>query len=348
MAKHHKNKKSSFPWGFLLLIIIVTASILIYSYRTNQNFKAQVNEVLGSSQQNPLEQSDFSKDTTTLEQNFSNQGNLQPQSTPCPTQTANDSTQKLVTFFKGLEKPICKGSQNQQDHQIRNFTHYSICYRETYEQAEWSAYCLTKENLVKNVSRSNDFRIDPQILTDSATLSDYKKSGYDRGHLSPAADFSFDQNAMSETFYMSNMSPQKGSFNRGIWKYLESQVRFWADFFGRVYVVSGPILEKDASQYKSIGENAVCVPEFYYKVILAPLYKDQNDRETPLDAQSAIAFGFIFPNTKCEGLLFDYATTVDEIEKRTDLDFFSLLDDEIEEKLESQIVKDLPMRQFKN
>ena len=194
-----------------------------------------------------------------------------------------------------------------------------------------------KKNSSKNASRSNDFRPDPNISTGSASLADYKKSGYDRGHLSPAADFAFDEEAMSKTFYMSNMSPQAGSFNRGIWKDLEAQVREWAGIFGRVYVVSGPILEKRASEYKTIGENAVVVPEFYYKVLLAPLYADEADKATPEDAESVLALAFIFPNEKCEGTLDDYETTVDEVEARTGLDFFSLLDDEVENEAESQL-----------
>ena len=140
---------------------------------------------------------------------------------------------------------------------------------------------------------------------------------------------------MSETFYMSNMSPQKGSLNRGIWKDLEAEVRLWAKNFGRVYVVSGPILEKPAEEYQSIGENQVAVPEFYYKVILAPLYADESDRATPEDAENVIAMAYIFPNEKCTGTLDDYAVTVDEVEARTRLDFFSLLEDKVENEAEA-------------
>ena len=102
------------------------------------------------------------------------------------------------------------------DHQIRSFQYYTLCYRESYEQAEWSAYCLRDWMLQKNVKRTNDFRPDPEILTGSATLADYKRSGYDRGHLTPAGDMVFSKEAMSETFYMSNMCPQAAAFNRGI------------------------------------------------------------------------------------------------------------------------------------
>ena len=131
------------------------------------------------------------------------------------------------------------------------------------------------------------------------------------------------------------MSPQKGGLNRGIWKDLETEVRLWAKNFGRVYVVSGPILEKPAAEYQSIGENQVAVPEFYYKVILAPLYANEADRATPEDAENVIALGFIFPNEKCTGTLDDYAVTVDEVEARTRLDFFSMLEDKVENEAEA-------------
>ena len=153
----------------------------------------------------------------------------------------------FIFLSQNLAEPRCAGTgKTVEDHEHRAYEYYSLCYRESYEQAEWSAYCLTDEHLVKNAGRSDDFRADPKISTGSATPDDYKKTGYDRGHLSPAADFAFDKTAMSETFYMTNMSPQTGSFNRGIWKDLESTVRTWAKKFGRVYVVSGPILEKNA------------------------------------------------------------------------------------------------------
>ena len=250
-------------------------------------------------------------------------------------QTAQKNSEFTV-LPKNLAEPLCAGSRHKiEDHEIRTYGHYSLCYRESYEQAEWSAYCLTAENLVKNASRSDDFRSDSAISTGSATPEDYKKSGYDRGHLSPAADFAFDKTAMSETFYMTNMSPQTGSFNRGIWKDLESTVREWAKKFGRVYVVSGPVLEKKAEEYKAIGKNAVSVPEFYYKVILAPLYEDDSDRSTPEDATTVAAIGFILPNQKCADSFFNYAMSVDQVEDRTGLDFFNELEDRAENSVES-------------
>ncbi len=114
--------------------------------------------------------------------------------------------------------------------------------------------------------RGDDFRSDPLIPSESASLNDYRGSGYDRGHLIPAADLSWSEEAMSGSFYLSNMSPQEGQFNRGIWSKLEATVRNFADTEGSIYVVTGPVLSD--GPYDTIGENEVSIPNQYYKVIL--------------------------------------------------------------------------------
>ena len=143
---------------------------------------------------------------------------------PVTTTETVQAINENVLLFNSLEVPLCGLNNHQIDHELRKFQNYSLCYRETYEQAEWSAYCLTSNQLVKNADRTNDFRPDNRISTQSASLADYKGSGYDRGHLTPAADMSFSEQAMSETFYMSNMSPQEPQFNRGIWELMSNVV----------------------------------------------------------------------------------------------------------------------------
>ena len=357
-----KSRKSSSLLGIFLLTALILILITAYLYRRNPEFKAKADKFSAEAQEKSEKAladiegrigeitknfNDFTKSeenapteqeqSKSAEESQKSESEKSPSSEKQKSPAKNSAPKKLVALPVGLEKPICAGIHGSGDHQIREFEHYSICYRESYEQAEWSAYCLTEEELVKNAKRTDDFRSDPEISTGSATPADYKKSGYDRGHLSPAADFAFDAAAMSETFYMSNMSPQAGGLNRGIWKDLEAEVRLWAANFGRVYVVSGPILEKAAGEYESIGENHVTVPEFYYKVILAPLYKDEEDKATPETAESVIATAYIFPNEKCAGTIDDYAVSVDEVEKRTKLDFFSLLEDTAENEIEGKI-----------
>jgi len=103
-----------------------------------------------------------------------------------------------------------------------------IAYSKTNEQAFWVYYQLTPENINGTQDRTDDYRSDPSISTCSASLNDYENSGYDRGHLCPVAEMKQNKIAMSETFFLSNMSPQPPSFNSGLWSMLEAKVREWA------------------------------------------------------------------------------------------------------------------------
>ena len=200
---------------------------------------------------------------------------------------------------------------------------YALGYIEYHEQAAFVIYKLTaREALTKEAQRTNRFRRDPEIPTGSATTADYRRSGYDRGHLAPAADMAFSVQTMADSFFMSNMSPQKPAFNRGIWKRLEEQVRQIAIREKAIYVVTGPILPKKKTV--TIGANQVTVPTHYYKVIfdLTPPRK---------------MIGFILPNKGSDEPLVTFAVTVDAVEKATGLNFFSALPKAVQERLESTI-----------
>ncbi len=198
---------------------------------------------------------------------------------------------------------------------------YALGYVEYHEQPAWVIYKLTAwEVVTKNAKRKNEkFKEDPEISTGSAALADYRGSGYDRGHLAPAADMAFSVKTMGDSFYMSNMSPQAPAFNRGIWAALELQVRAFAQSEGEIYVVTGPILPKEKKN--TIGANKVTVPEYYYKVVydLTPPEK---------------MIGFIIPNAGSNKSLKDFTVTVDQVEEATGLDFFNLIP---QEELESTI-----------
>jgi endonuclease G len=206
--------------------------------------------------------------------------------------------------------------------QIVNHLGYSLSYNEKNEQASWVAYELTADQVRGTVNRKDSFRSDPLIKTGSASLSDYKGSGYDRGHLAPAADMKWSTTAMSESFFMSNMSPQLPGFNRGIWKKLESKVRDWAIDNNKICIVTAGILDEGMN---TIGSNSVSIPNYYYKVIL-----DYTEPELK-------AIGFILPNKKSKALLQSLAISVDSVEIRTGIDFFYNLPDDKENELESII-----------
>ncbi|WP_294139980.1 DNA/RNA non-specific endonuclease [uncultured Sanguibacteroides sp.] len=183
------------------------------------------------------------------------------------------------------------------------YAFYSLGFDTVHKQADWVYYEL-KNRGNKIVSRKNDFRVDPELRLFSATPDDYKHSGYDRGHLCPAADMAFDRKAMSETFYMSNMSPQVPAFNRGIWKQLEELLRKRGKK-ELLYVVTGPVFKENKGH---IGKNKVTVPGYYYKLFYAPA------------SQQMIAY--LLPNAGSNRPLKDFAVPVDRIETLTGIVFF--------------------------
>lgn len=206
----------------------------------------------------------------------------------------------------------------------RIITHagYSLVYNEKHEQAAWVAYDLTKSETNKVFKRVNRFAVDPLVATGTASDQDYEGSGYDRGHLAPAADMGYSATTMRESFYYSNMSPQKPSFNRGIWKKLEELVRSWAIENDTVYVVTGPVL---VDWLQTIGPDKVSIPNYYYKVVL-----DYSEPDIK-------AIGFILPNDGSKMQLQYYAVPIDSVEKLTGIDFFPLLDDNLEEGIEKTL-----------
>jgi endonuclease G len=196
---------------------------------------------------------------------------------------------------------------------LLQYTGFTISYNEENEQPAWVAYILTKEDVQSgNEERSENFRPDKNISTGSATLKDYSGSGYDRGHMAPAADMKWSQIAMSESFLLSNMSPQEQGFNRGIWSKLEAKVRTWAIQNDSILVITGPVI-KGIKKY--IGENRVGVPGYYFKVIAdisAPSYK---------------VIAFLLENRSSTGDIMRFAVTIDSLEKATGYDFFPYLPD---------------------
>jgi endonuclease G len=196
---------------------------------------------------------------------------------------------------------------------------YTLQYDEKNEQARWVAYQLTAAETIKQYERTNKFIADPTIPSGSASDRDYRNSGYDRGHLAPAADMGWSAQTMAESFYYSNMSPQVPAFNRGIWKRLEEHVRSWAMELDTIYVVTGPIL---SGNLQFIGPDQVAVPNYYFKAVLYFHGKDSK------------AIGFVMENRKLQGSLYDYTITIDSLEKLTGLDLFASVDDQLETKIE--------------
>ena len=189
---------------------------------------------------------------------------------------------------------------------------YSLSYVEKYEIPEWVAYRLTVEMMNrKKYPRNQDFNPDPEIAEGSAHYHDYKQSGYRRGHLVPSADMAWDKKSMDATFLLSNIAPMLEEFNDGIWLELEHNVRDWSRKYKDIFIIAGPVFN---DSIKTIGNNEVLVPRYYYKAIFT------------LTENKPLVIGFLFDQTTPDPLrLENYVVPVDSIEKLTGLDLFENL-----------------------
>ena len=210
---------------------------------------------------------------------------------------------------------------NVNDHQLVSYNQFTLSYNEQHEQADWVAYELTRAEVIMKLKRCNCFKSDKNIITGSASLSDYKYSGYDRGHLSPAADNNMSKIANKESFLMSNISPQLPNFNRSIWKTLEGWTRERASIYGSIYIVTGPVFDDNMG---TIGKNNVTVPGYYYKAILRS------------HTSTHYSIAFLIPQLYQSKNIIDYILTIDSLEIITGIDFFPALENLIENKIEAQ------------
>ena len=228
------------------------------------------------------------------------------------------NTSLQVLSSKELAIPI---SMTPQQEQIIRHTGYTVSYNKELKLPNWVSYELTREETKGKEKRNNRFIADPLVKGIIATNADYARSGYDKGHMAPAADMKWSPKAMKESFYFSNMCPQHPQLNRRGWKNLEEKIRDWAIADSAIIIICGPIITK---QPKTIGKNKVAVPQQYFKVILSPFVRPMR------------AIGFLFNNRQALEPLSTYAVTVDSIERLTNMDFFASLPDEIENKIEAE------------
>lgn len=219
------------------------------------------------------------------------------------------------------DKLVMQTSPKGTPEQILKRTGYVASYNKTTLLPNWVAWHLTAERTEGSAKRSGvDFAEDTEVPEPRATDWDYYNSGYDRGHMCPAADNKWSKKAMEESFLFTNMCPQNGNLNRGDWNEMEMACRKWAKKYGDLYIVCGPILYK--GKHKTIGKNKVVVPEAFFKVVLRTGDNPQ-------------AIGFIYKNTSGNRPKDSYVNTVDEVERITGIDFFPSLPDNVEKNVEA-------------
>ena len=231
---------------------------------------------------------------------------------------------------KNLEIPISSKGKKELILKRKNYT---LSFNKELNIPNWVSWSLDKEKLVERVSRKRyGFKPDPNINPSQAVVTqDYANSGYDRGHMCPAGDSRWSGEAMKESFYMTNICPQHPNLNGGDWHELEQACRRWAEK-DKLYIVCGPILYKKALNPPIGKEHKIRVPDAFFKVILTGVEKG-NPR----------AIGFIYKNSAGNRPLDSYVNSIDQVERITGLDFFSVLPNEVENRIE----KDYNMKEWK-
>ena len=299
------KKQKDLVWLFLkIFFVIALISVLVY-YMSRANNTMVVNK----QEQVQIEENIIDEEATIEETDgCENNGELEQ---------IKEVKRERITYTN-LEIPKWKTTTTQQ--QIKNIG-YTSSYNTTYGMPNWVAYELTRSEAVsQEAKRTDKFMPDPKVVGKSASNSDYKGSGYDKGHMAPAADMKWSKQVMEESFYFTNICPQAPGLNRGAWKELEEKIRLWAIRDSALVIICGPLFTKEPIQY--ISDTQVAIPDAYFKVVCSP-YTDE---------ERAIAF--ILPNNKASKHPREYVVTIDSVEKMTGMDFLSQLPDEIENKVE--------------
>lgn len=290
-----KKSRSNYKLGCIITIIVLIPILYgIYLY----------------CRQNPPQKVDEPQTTTVVAK--------QTEATKQKDASNRTSVSNRIPSSKDLEIPTLLTPRQQQ---IIRHTGYTVSYNKDTKLPNWVSYELTRAETKGKEKRSNRFIADPLVKGAIATNADYTRSGYDKGHMAPAADMKWSPVAMNESFYFSNMCPQHPQLNRRGWKKLEDKIRGWAVADSAIIIICGPVIKK---QPKTIGKNKVVVPQQFFKVILSPFVKPMR------------AIGFLFNNEQSVDPLSAYVVTVDSIERLTNMDFFSLLPDELENMIEAE------------
>lgn len=195
---------------------------------------------------------------------------------------------------------------------------YTASYNKMTRQPNWVMWQLTGEHVMKRKDGVwNEYREDLELPSSiRSTLEDYSSSGYDRGHMCPGSDCNWDDEGRDETFLLSNMCPQNPNLNRGDWKEIEIACRKWAQQYGNIYIVCGPIFFK-TQDHERIGPNKIPVPEAFFKVVLCVENSDPK------------GIGFICRNTDGNRKKDFYVNSIRQVERVTGYKFFPNINDSI-------------------
>lgn len=225
------------------------------------------------------------------------------------------------TFTQDIDTSRIELPALSEEDYIVEYEGYTSSYDMFTKTPEWVAYELTKDETYGDAAREGKFfSPDERVLLPQPDDYDYRGSGWTRGHLAPAADFRWNDDAMWDTFHFTNCCPQNKDLNEGMWNTLEKKCRTWARRYGSVYIVTGPVIGENI--YGTIGKNKVTVPDAFFKAVMVH------------DGNHWQSIAFVMNNSSRNPNMQKCAMTVDELEKLTGFDFFAAMDDNIEAEVE--------------
>lgn len=225
---------------------------------------------------------------------------------------AEDSDSLLHSFIPSLLSDFPE--------QIIRRKAYITSYNKETKLPNWVAWHLTSDHADGVYKRISKYFEDYDVPTPRATDEDYRGSGWTHGHMCPAGDNKWDIKAMEESNILTNICPQDGQLNTGVWNRIEQDCRKWAKRYGDIFIVCGPVLLN--VEHETIGNNKIVVPEAFFKVVLCLNPKPK-------------AIGFVIRNNDGSKKRDNYINTIDEVERITGIDFFPSLPDEVENAVES-------------
>ncbi len=231
------------------------------------------------------------------------------------------TTVKAAARTTGLEIPAYLTDRSEE---IVSHAGFCLSYNSKLVLPNWVAWKLTPNRFKGREQRAENFQPDKSIRRGPIAYdSDYRGSGYSRGHMCPSADNKHSRAAMNDCFLLSNMCPQDKEFNANDWADLESICRHWANCYDSIFIVAGPVIEK-GKRYQTIGRNKVTVPERFFKVVMR--WNGQGDAQ---------AIGFVYDNRDEHHNIPYYAVSVDEVERFTGINFYPQLPKNVERKAEA-------------
>lgn len=302
-----KKKKNTTKYAGSAFAVILAALLSYFPISQKLNNKNVANEL--------------PKQEVVVENNQQTETEINFQEATSQTDTRHIDINEAETVIRTVNWEIPAKLKDRSEKIMRR-SNYTVSYNRNWNLPNWVAWELNKNETKGKNNRNEEFTSDPELpKVNQVEPWDYSGSGYDRGHMCPAGDNHFDAKAMNESFYMSNICPQNHELNTGKWNDLEIACRRWANKYGEVYIVCGPIIDKRKG--KRIGkEHDIIVPEQFFKVILITSTKP------------ARAIGYIFENNGSDRPYKAYS--IDEIEQKTGMDFFPNLPDNIEDIVESR------------